>query len=274
MAFGLTSERFVRHFVVLDKSFLDATASAQLQYYAQHEWTFVIPEALPYELLRKRDHRRTATFFKLQQVQNNLLILPGIGEMFRAETQTRKPAPSVLRAHRIKLTPKTSQSGELEIDVNSMRSMQERTASLENSLLDLVEVWRSLGSLKNLRDARPAELPRILDELSQEIRDNRESMRQFYANHRHASFPEPELIDENWAYFRWIQVYLLAGLDYYRRYGFENQPNREKLLHERIDLDYIIPALLLGGLACTEKRFRRRFKFLRPDGVLLPGNTP
>jgi hypothetical protein len=47
------------------------------------------------------------------------------------------------------------------------------------------------------------------------------------------------------------------------------KPNEESMLHELLDLDYLISALLVGGLACRETRFVERFRFLRPDGVIL-----
>ena len=68
-----------------------------------------------------------------------------------------------------------------------------------------------------------------------------------------------------------IQVYLIAGLDFFGSYGLKALPNQEKLLHERLDLDYTILALLVGGLASCDKRIKQRFKFLRPKGFLLPG---
>jgi len=40
-------------------------------------------------------------------------------------------------------------------------------------------------------------------------------------------------------------------------------------MHELLDLEYLIVALVVGGLASREKRMIERFKLLRPDGVLL-----
>jgi hypothetical protein len=94
-------------------------------------------------------------------------------------------------------------------------------------------------------------------------------MRSFYGNHRQSAFPAPELLNENWTFFRWVQVQLLGGLSYFASYGVANKPSLEKLMHELFDLMYLLPAVLVGGLACREKRFIERFRFLRPDGVLL-----
>lgn len=260
-----------RAIAVLDKSFLDAVGAAQLQYHAQHGVTFVVPEALLYELRRKQDKRRTADLMKLHLVERSVIILPGIGEMFRAKTREHRPAQSVLRAKRVEFLVTRASSGKIfPLTDRERRSMNERTKELQSGLSKLIDVWRSFhAKIESLKDASPKEIPERLGALCREIRDDKESMRSFYGNHRTRIYPAPELIDERWTLFRWIQVYLLAGLDFLERHGLTSEPNPEDLLHERIDLDYTIPALLVGGLACCEKRMIERFKFLRPDGFVL-----
>jgi hypothetical protein len=268
--FGVETQRWFPSFAILDKSFLDGVNPAQLQDYAQKGWTFGVPEVLMYEQLRKRDARRTANFFKLHSIENSLVRLPGIGEMFRAEAKTLKPASTVIRAKLIKLTVQRGPSGEyFELSGRAQLSTKERSAELKTKLPKAIDMWRSLGAMPELKNASPKEIPEMIKELSLKVRDDREDMRGFYGNHRHSSFPPAELVDEKWALFRWIQVQLLAGLDFIGRHGLKAKPNQEKLLHELLDLDYLIPALLVGGLACREKRFIDRFRFLRPDGVVL-----
>src|ERR1700690_3225310 len=99
-----------------------------------------------------------------------------------------------------------------------------------------------------IKTASSKELPEIIKELSLEIRNDHDSIRAFYPNHRHAEDPPPELLDEERAFFRWIQVQLLAGLDFIRRHGVGAKLNEESMLHELLDLDYLISALLVGGL--------------------------
>lgn len=265
--FGLRSSGFAPPVVVLDKSFLDATGSAQLQYYVSKGWTFIVPEALMYELLRKNDEGRTRSLRKLSRIEKSVVSLPGIGPMFQAEVREVKPASSVLQAKRVSLRRN------FRMTQSERRDTVRRTAQLEGQLPDLIAVWRSLGSMPELKEAQPKEIPKVLADLKQQVRDDPEAIRQFYENVALGlppNFPSPALIDERWAIFRWIQVYLVAGLDFFGSYGLGAQPNPDKLLHERIDLDYTIPALLVGGLACYEKRIRQRFKLLRPGGSLLP----
>jgi hypothetical protein len=268
--FGLKNSRSRETVVVLDKSFLDGNSSAQLQFVVQNGWRFALPEALWHELFRKRDKRRIADLFKLQSIEKALVILPSIGEMFRAEVANLKPAPDVLRGKFVKLRAIRGPSGEFfELTGDALRSTEERNASIEWKVQEMSDLWRSFIRIPGLEKKSQEDIRTRVRELSEEVRNDRDAMRAFYSNHRHKSWPSPELLVEGWTLFRWIQVHLLAGLDFFLKYGRTNDPSKEKIIHELLDLDYLIPALLVGGLACRETRFIERFKFLRPDGVLL-----
>lgn len=268
--FGVKKSSWFSSLAVLDKSFLDGVNSALLQYYAQKGWIFAIPEVLMFEHSRKRDARRTANLFKLRSIENNLVILPGIGEMLRTEAKTLNPAPQVMKAKFVKVIARKGPSGEyFDLTARELLSTEERSTELKTKLPEVVGMWRSLSSMPELTQAGPKEIPQVIKKLSLRVRDDRQDIRGFYSNLRHSSFPPAELVDEKWAYFRWIQVQLLAGLDFIARHGSKTNPNQEKLRHELLDLDYLLPALLVGGLACRETRFIDRFRFLRPDGVIL-----
>jgi hypothetical protein len=198
------------------------------------------------------------------------LMLPEIGEMFRAEARELKPATTLLKAKMITLSAKKGPSGEyFELDHDSLRATKVREGGYEKRCEDLIEAWRELALIGRLGEATSEEMPDRVHELSLRIRDDHDDMRAFYGNHRQPTFPAPELLNENWTFFRWVQVQLLGGLSYFASYGVANKPSLEKLMHELFDLMYLLSAVLVGGLACREKRFIERFRFLRPDGVLL-----
>jgi len=259
-----------RSFVVLDKSFIKGVSSAQLQSQVQQGWVFGIADVFWYEHFRKWDPWRLANLVKLKSIEKSLVLLPGIGEMFRAEAQKHRPASQVLVGKRVTLNPKLREGGRFfELDGQTKEIASGRTMELEERLDDMVAIWRDFKTLPAFNDAGQSEMPNIVRELSLQIRDDRADIRGFYKNHRIPPWPEPELIDEQWAFFRWIQVQLLAGLDFFASYGVKTQPGREKLMHELLDLEYLIVALVVGGLASCEKRMIERFKLFRPDGVLL-----
>jgi hypothetical protein len=268
--FGVNAPHWYSSFVVLDKSFLDAISRRQLEFYAQKGWKFGVTEALMHELLRKRDDWRIANLHKLHSIQKALVLLPGIGEMFRAEATFLKPASVAMKAKTIELIAERDMAGEFfTLTGETLRSVKERTDELDAKVPEIIELWRDFGRLPALRDAHPTELRSKADGLALEVRNDREAMRAFYEHHRKEFFPFSSLIDEEWAYYRWIQVHLVAGLYFYCSYGVNRAPSHENMVHELLDLDYLIQALLIGGLACRERRFRERFRLLHADGIIL-----
>jgi hypothetical protein len=172
--FGIKASRLLAPFVVLDKSFLDGVGSTQLRYYAQKRWIFGLTEALMHEHFRKRDHYRISNLFKLHGVEESLFLLPGIGEMFRAETAILKPAPEVLKATKVNLVATKGPSGEyFELDGATLLSTNERAADLNQRIPKLVESWRMFSSMEELKDVRPGEVRATVDKLSLRIRDDR-----------------------------------------------------------------------------------------------------
>lgn len=225
-----------------------------------------------HEQLRKTDEGwRKTNFFKLHKIEKSLRMLPGIGEMFRAETKWLKPATDILRAKLVELTPVQGPSGEyFELDSRSKLSLRREEAEYRKRCEDMIAVWRDFDQIPELNNtAGRKEMPAVVRSFEEKIRDDHDDIRGFYARHRHPTFPEPKQLDENWAFFRWMQVQLLGGLTYYASYGVDKDPQREKLLHEIFDLTYVIYAVLVGGLACLDKQPIRRFKLLRPDGIVL-----
>jgi len=273
LVFGIDAKREgIQTLVVLDKSFLQSVGLAQLQFYVQNGWLFAVPDIFFYEHLRKWDEWRLANLRKLKTIESRVVLLPGIGEMFRAESRFLKPATQVIRMERKRLVLNerfSSRGSFFELDNETKRISDGRTKEFEEKLDATVELWRDFRRLPALKEAKDSEIPERVRELAIQVRDDIDDIRGFYRNHRLDTYPPAEIIDVEWAFFRWHQVQLLGGLDFYDSYGIATPFKRGKIFNELLDLDYLLPALLIGGLASNDKRMVRRFKFLRLDGVLL-----
>jgi len=256
-------------FVVLDKSYLQGVKADDLQFRVRQGWVFAIPDVLWYEHFRKWDRKRWANLRKLKSIEKRLVLLPGIGEMFRAEASLLKPAPQCFGFRGVEFEAALDSSEYFELDKKTSNAVEERTKELEERLDDMVAVWRDFKMIPEFQGAKSEDMPDIVKTKRIQIRDDCDDMRAFYGRHRHASFPEPELIGEKWSFFRWTQAQLVAGLDFFASYGLGATFNREAMFHELLDIDYLIPALLVGGLACREKRIVDRFRLLHSDGFVL-----
>jgi len=124
------------------------------------------------------------------------------------------------------------------------RISDERTKEFEERLDTIVEVWRDFNRLPALKDATD-EVPKSVKELRIKVRDDVEDIRGFYRNHRIEIYPPAETIDVEWAFFRWHQVQLLGGLDFYESYGVATPFKRDKIFNELLDPDYLLPAVLI-----------------------------
>ncbi len=270
-AFGVDVQgTFARSLVVLDKSFLQGVTAQELRFYVKHGWIFGVTEILQYEHFRKWDRWRFANLVKLKAIEKHIVLLPGIGEMFRAESKKRKPASQVLRIKGIVLTDKLIPGRPFfELDEGTKKIATERTVELEKRLDILIDVWTDFKKIPEFDGAKSEDMAAIVRAKSLQIRDDHDDMRGFYKRHRHRSQPPAKLIDEEWTFFRWIQVQLLAGLDFFASHGLGAPFNRENLFHGLLDLDYLIVALVVGGLAWREQQMLERFSLLRPDGLIL-----
>jgi hypothetical protein len=259
-----------RSLVVLDKSYLQRVTAQELRFYAKHRLIFGVTEVLQYEHFRKWDRWRFANLVKLKAIEKHLVFLPGIGEMFRAEAKDRKPASQVLSLKRITLSDDLTPGRRFfELDDETKRISAERTTELEKRLDILITVWKDFKQIPEFDGAKSEDMPAIVADKSIQIRDDADDMRGFYRRHRHRSYPPAKLLDERWTFFRWIQVQLLAGLDFFASYGLGAPFNRENIFHELLDLDYLIQALMVGGLASRDGQMLRRFNLLFPDGLVL-----
>ena len=230
----------------------------------------LITDVFWFEHLRKWDPRRYTNLMKLKDLGQSFLLVPGIGEMFRAESESRKPASEVLEFRVGTLTDQIRMKDKFfELDEETKRISAERAAEWNERLDTMVEVWLDFKQFPEFQDVRSEDLPPIVRDKKLQIRDDRNDMRGFYERHRHQDNPPCELLDEKWAFFRWIQVQLLAGLDFFASYGLGAAFNRENLFHELLDLEYLISALAVGGLASREIRMIERFRFLCPEGSVL-----
>jgi hypothetical protein len=207
-----------------------------------------------------------ANLRKLRAIESRVVLLPGVGEMFRAESRDLKPAIQVIKMEKKRLVLNerfNSRGSFFELDGETKRISDERTKEFFEERLDtIVEVWRDFNRLSPLKDAKDREVPDRVREMSIEVRDDIDDIREFYRNHRIDIYPPAEIIDVEWTLFRWHQVMLLGGLDFYESYGVATPFKREKIFNELIDLEYLLLAILVGGLASNDKRMVKRFKFM------------
>ena len=82
-----------------------------------------------------------------------------------------------------------------------------------------------------------------------------------------------DVIDPNWAHFRWVQVRVIYSLDLLLKYQGQLPINVSKsfwrkIEHEMLDTEYVILGALAGALASKDERILENYLLVRPDGLV------
>lgn len=269
--------------LLLDKNYLQGSPASVIRELATTH-TLLMPDVLFYELISSSEPGRSRCFAKLPPGENPIVLLKNLGSLLKKEMRTHEacglPSKNVEEI-RFQFHADMSRLG-YELPEESVRELEEQAATLE------LEVAQYL--------VRAETVKRLFPKLEEAFGDERDSlreaaetviadfalMRNFYASMASHSQPGPftpppaELVGPEWACVCLMQVHLLFGIELLYRFGTHNFPKApkgrayERFEHDVLDANYLILGVLEGSLATHEKKLRRWFRLLRPDGRLHP----
>ena len=239
----------------------------------------LMTEALLYELLSNPVDRR-ACFLKLPIGENPVDVVMHCGDYLKKEISTRKAAPLPSeRVHRRRFKFNEALLQEdylLPPDASALLEEQQQ------------ELSRDIASLRARAADMPSFFPGLAARNSAERQAARASaekevgdpgaLRDFYASLRapkgQRKLPPVQGITDNWALYRWLQIHFLFCIDLYFRFGGtiteQLSPDAEEQLeHDVLDAQYLLVGVLEGSFATNEKKLRRWFKTILPQGTLL-----
>lgn len=256
--------------VVLDKSYLQGAPAPEIRRLCD-DYHVIMPGALFFELMTSSDPQAATTCFaKIPARENPLILIDSVGAVMRAESQRGKqasPLAEVAPPLRYVLNPKLA-AGTFQLTAAQAEAVRRWEVEIEND----VEWLRKLHGhtadwFPEIEAAEPSKLPGVIDWLKSEIALDAARVRTIYSKIRHPSFPEAKDIGPGWVFFAYLQVYLLAVLEYLSPGA--HLPSDKKLENEVADLQYRVMAVVAGGFATQENRNKETFQLLRPDGVLV-----
>ncbi|HZF12950.1 MAG TPA: hypothetical protein VFE33_29525 [Thermoanaerobaculia bacterium] len=258
--------------IVLDKSYLQGATREEINKLCG-DYTVLMPEALFFELLTTQEKVRTACFRKLPAVENPVELITHIGALLAHEVETHTPATPVHgRYTRMRFVFNSRLSS------GSFNLSEEQRAGIvgwERDIAESVAEFKERAAVTDrwfpsLAGYRPGMPKDGIEKLRQAIGTDSQMIRDIYDAIRHASFPPAAVLDERWAFYRWVQVQLLAVLEYIRRYGIGNALEASwRIPNDVIDMQYTTTGSLVGALASRDAVVQETFKLLCPDGQLV-----
>jgi len=260
--------------IILDKSFLQGSKTAAIRSLAQSH-RLAVSDALFYELLTCAAPVRARCFAKFPPGPGPVELVSHVGTLMKIEIETQRPAgkPSTHRetttfAFNARLT-----SPDYTLTRTQQATVQEEMDQLRQSVVRFIGRVKITGELfPSLRignnDDR-LEIERLILTPADLLR--------FYGSLKAPSgekpFPPTELVSEEWAIYRHLQIELLFALDVYIRYH-GNIPKTlspvafEKMEHDVLDAQGLVLGCLEGCFATRENKLKRWWRMLCPNGQL------
>lgn len=253
--------------IIIDKSFLRGASSDRIKDISQ-KYTLLMSEALLYEVV-KDDSFRSSLFRKIS-AQEKFLVIPNVSHYFTQEAKTRKYAESPLRSVSVR-------------DYSFSKTLSNEDFVLPKKYVDEVEsTWLFIDSLKNVAiqvgrelsaefpaafkgpdSERIVAMSRLEHKISKDSSFIRRQFKKMELNNKlsgDAIKSLSPLITHRWAHYRWLQVLMLLGIDLAHRFNLENKladSTHERMRHDVLDAQYLLPALLGGAIATKDDNLIR-----------------
>jgi hypothetical protein len=260
------------HNLILDKSYLQGAQPEHIEW-LRARYVVFMPDVLFYELLTAEESERMHCFRHLPPGENPVVVLPGVGDLLQYEAKYRKACTPLSERQwvaRFKFNDAFREPG-VKLSLEDQTVIDELQAKTVKNLENLKGALSSVdGFFPELKGLGPGERPDRISDVKKAIAEDWRMIREIYGMIHGPEFPPAEVIDPSWALFRWLQVWLVAAVDYVHKYGKNiHTPSAKRFMNEYHDLDYTIAATLAEGLASVDIPMVARFQLLCPTGLVI-----
>jgi hypothetical protein len=267
--------------IVLDKSFVDGSPAAHVRKLCGTHHA-LMTEELFFELITTGHEKRRRAFCKFPDTPNPISLIPNVGELLRFEKEAGAPCAPNLRRHRIQesfqFNPRLRE-GTFEFEGSYAEELKSFRREIEASTRGFIERCFLVHEFfPELRGIKISDLGSALANARRSIATDQSRVkgvyRQLTAEHPNERAPDAEVIGVDWAWFRWVQVQLIATLRIFVRYQGRmpsaiNDGFWIAAEHTMLDSYYVLFGTLCGALASRDVEIQEDFTLLRPDCLLL-----
>lgn len=272
--------------IVIDKSWLQGNSKHDIQQLAKTD-KLLLCDILLYELTTENDNDVIQRCFqKIIDSVDSCLYIENVGGLLRYEIEHYLPSAPIVNKpflydakkfiHKFQgFVEKGLNEEEKRIASEEKHNREHTELESDKFIFSSVDVWLpEINSIKKGDQIGFKQLQQRTANDSELIKDVYRQMVEF----RPSYYPDAQLINENWAFFRRMQVHLISAIEYYRKYGVNNITEATKSFANDInDLEYCIIASLADGLATYDMKQKngqkldmgRFYKSICPNGILI-----
>ncbi len=265
--------------LVLDKSYLQGSSKNEIhQMCSQHQ--LVMPEVLFLEILTTKTENMVKCFRKFPGIENPVALVPNVGSLIRYETEKNRPC-SPIETQFLKIRYVFNErlaKNQFDFTEEQKESLEEWEESANEGTEGFIEkAIVTDGWFPILRGYTPGQSPNPITDAMDMVATDLDFVRKIYDQLRDEIYethkvlwPEPQRIDKKWILLRYLQVHLLAALEYIRKYGKESPHMISKRLeNEYLDIDYCIIGTISDGLATRDTTMAKFYNLVCPEKALI-----
>jgi hypothetical protein len=184
------------------------------------------------------------------------MLVQNVGAILRWEVENQRPLSSIddlVMSERFQFNP----------------GLVDEDFDLGESQVSAIENWRKERSVRvhdfadhcskipirfpELKGYRPGTTTTYIERIKKRICTEPGFVRELYRGGRGGTWPTKEQIDERWSIYRWLQIRVVAALDYFRKYGERDVSSETtKVENEYLDLEYCLVGCLVGAIATKD----------------------
>ena len=265
--------------VILDKSYIDAASKHEISTLcAKH--TVLMPDVLFHELITTKEQSMRRCFNKFPNKTNPVELIPNIGTLLRYEL-SKHQACSPLFDRRVKMVFNFNErlrDGTFKFTGEQLETIKNRENQLEQDTKTFFDLAMLVpGFFSYLKTMPFKKFAGTIDKAKHQIATDADKVKDIYKSllaHDAPSNPvSADRIDDNWAYFRWIQIRVLYSLNLLLKYQgkLPEEPGAEfwrRIEHDLLDSEYVILGTLAGALASNENLMISNFQLVCPKGEI------
>lgn len=266
--------------LILDKNVLQGLSSRTYSLLAG-KFNLVMPDVLFFECLKGNPVERARCFGALPPGDSPIALAHHVGQHLAHEIQNRQPlgCPSNhLVPWDYRFNPRLRDVGPLPPDIEAIIEAEqlEHMARVPEYVERIKGMHRRINEVMEAQGIRRAEAAEAIRAGLLDLPTVREALREARDPDGREFLPPVDSMGPDSALIVHFQVTHALALQRALDHGgeFENEKSVARLIpslaRELFDADYLMLGVLEGGMATHEKRLRRIFLWLRPDGVLWP----
>jgi len=265
--------------IIIDKCFLFGTSPKSIsELLSKHR--LMMPESLFLEILTSDDENHIKKCFeKFPQKENPVDLLPSPGNLMYFEKTNHKPCTPIencILNIRYEFNPNLRGEGYKKIVKKVEVSLDEWKQNISQETAGFAQVATTVigwfPELKEKKKISNNEMNAAMKKVSEDesfIKNVYSVLQKEILKNEGEEWPNPQIINKEWAIFRYLQFHLIGSLDYVWRYGKHEKETSKRLVNALLDIEYCILGSLADALATRDKTMENFYKTVCPEKILI-----